>query len=531
MIQCSNDGARERHARRRPPVELAVQPRPRPRSTGEPRRPFRTACPAQHARTTPLHHRAEPARVTARARRRRAALAPGAARTGPVVPHPQPRHGSTARAGAVRRMALHGQEKQYWVGRVAVRQPGKDTSPTASSACRRSRLAARQPHDCTRLAVRAPPTREMACGSASRPTHRRTTRATTSIVAGTPDHDRRHRRGSTTARLRDRRVAARARGDLDRRERRPGARHARRRERQWTNVTPRGRRRRPRADGGAVAARPGGRYVTVLRYCWATSSLRLQDRRLRRDLAPPHRRVERRARRPPARVVREDPARAGLLYLGTEFGCSSRSTTARAGSRCSSPAGDAGDRRQVHRGDSCSPRRGAASACLDVLSPLRSIWRRRPPPRVGSLFRRARAPGVRLRRSVRGRGEARAQVRVDPVPPGWRDGRYWLRAPRAAGATLDRGGDAGRGAWLRSFLERVVVGERTQPPAEASMRATDSGAAGGQARAGGGAGRSTARLSGTSRHAGPWGTRTRRGGVQRGDGLLGTYSLRRLTAG
>jgi hypothetical protein len=224
----------------------------------------------------------------------------------------------------------------------------------------------------------------------------------------------------------------------------------------------------------------------------------------------------------PARVVREDPARAGLLYLGTEFGMF---VSFDDGARwqplqLNLPATPVTDVK-VHRGDLVLSTQGRGFYILDDLSPLRQLG----PATAAApahLFRPREAHRVRYPSRFGGAESARQSSGDPEYPPPGATVDYWLAA--AGPATLDVV-DAG-GRVVRSFSS-ASSGERTQPPAEASMRAPTLERVGTPAlpaRAG------LNRFVWDLAHAGPWDANAARAGRNGPMVLPGTYSLR-LTAG
>ncbi len=151
------------------------------------------------------------------------------------------------------------------------------------------------------------------------------------------DHARRHRRRVLQHALRDHRIAAREGRDLDRLERRPVLRHARQRQDVDERHAEGSAAGRPRAVHRGVAASQG---LGVLRRLSLSArrlrAVHLQDRRLRQDVDAADRRQERHSRRLARRAscARIRIAK-GCSTPAPSSGCSSRSTTARTGSRSS----------------------------------------------------------------------------------------------------------------------------------------------------------------------------------------------------
>jgi photosystem II stability/assembly factor-like uncharacterized protein len=446
--------------------------------------------------------------------------------TGPVVPHPtSPDTVYGSCKGQFSRMALStGQEKQYWVGAESLYgQPGKDltyrfqrVSPLATS-----------PHDSRTLYY------------GSQYVHRTRDEGVTwerlspdltandpryqSIVAGTPItiDVTGEEYYSTLYAIAE---SPRARGVIWTGANDGPVHVTRDGGKTWTNVTPRGL-----PPGGRVQTvepsphRPGGAYVTVLRYLlgdfepyvYKTDDYGATWRRLTdgsNGVPADH----------PARVVREDPARAGLLYLGTEFGMF---VSFDDGARwqplqLNLPATPVTDVK-VHRGDLVLSTQGRGFYILDDLSPLRQLG----PATAAApahLFRPREAHRVRYPSRFGGAESARQSSGDPEYPPPGATVDYWLAA--AGPATLDVV-DAG-GRVVRSFSS-ASSGERTQPPAEASMRAPTLERVGTPAlpaRAG------LNRFVWDLAHAGPWDANAARAGRNGPMVLPGTYSLR-LTAG
>ena len=254
------------------------------------------------------------------------------------MPHPtNPEHRLRLVQGAVRRdePARPGRRSSYWVGAQSLYgNPGKDlilrfqrVSPMATS-----------PHDPEILYY------------GSQYLHRTRDKGVTwekispdltaypAVLPGRErraDHARRHRRGVLQHALRDHRVAARDGRDLDRLERRPVPRHAR--QRQDLDE------RHAEGSAGPAAACSGStrrrtaaarRTSRSIATCSATTRRTSTDRRLRQDVDAADRRQERHSgRHADARRPRRSGSRRACSTPAPSSGCTSRSTTARTGSR------------------------------------------------------------------------------------------------------------------------------------------------------------------------------------------------------
>ena len=451
--------------------------------------------------------------------------------TGPIIPRPaSPDTVYASCKGQFSRMVLStGQEQQYWVGAESLYgQPGKDLT------YRFQRVApmAVSPHDAGTLYY------------GSQYLHRTRDEGVTwerispdltandpkyqSLVAGTPitidvtGEEYYSTLYAVAESPRERGVIWTGANDGPVHVTRDGGKT-------WTNVTPKGL-----PPGGRVQTvepsphRRGSAYVTVLRYLlgdfrpyvYKTTDYGKSWTRLTtgaNGVPADH----------PARVVREDPGRAGLLYLGTEFGMF---VSFDDGARwrplqLNLPATPVTDIK-VHRGDLVLSTQGRGFWVLDDLAPLHELSARATAAPL-HLFAPREAYRVRYASEFGGAESAR-QASGDPeYPPPGAMIDYWLAAaPGAAGApvTLDVL-DAG-GRVVRSFTS-AAAGERSQPPAEPSMRAPSMERVGTPAlpaRAG------LNRFVWNLAHAGPWDASEARSGRNGPMVVPGTYTLR-LTAG
>jgi hypothetical protein len=248
--------------------------------------------------------------------------------------------------------------------------------------------------------------------------------------------------------------------------------------------------------------RPGGAYVTVLRYLlgdfqpyvYKTDDYGATWRRLTsgsNGVPADH----------PARVVREDPERAGLLYLGTEFGMF---VSFDDGARwqplqLNLPATPVTDIK-VHRGDLVLSTQGRGFYILDDLSPLRQLGAATSAA-PAHLFRPRDAYRVRYASRFGGAESARQSSGDPEYPPPGAAVDYWLAA--AGPTTLDVLDAEGR--VVRSFSSASRASARSRPPRPRCARPRSSGWAPPRCRRA----RGSTASCGTSRTPGR-GTRTRR---------------------
>ena len=197
---------------------------------------------------------------------------------------------------------------------------------------------ARQPnaegHDLHRRAVPVPlarPRRHLGAHLA-RSDHQRSGEAEAGAVG-------RHHRRQLVGRdahhhLLDQRVAEGRERHLGRHRRRQPPAHARRRARPgptWSATCPACRKASGSAGSRPAASTPATAYAAVRPpHLRRHDAVGLQDHRLRQDLDA-DRRPRRRACAATRTSIKEDTVKPTLLFLGTEFGCGSRSTAARAG--------------------------------------------------------------------------------------------------------------------------------------------------------------------------------------------------------
>ncbi|MDF1502828.1 sialidase family protein [Roseisolibacter sp. H3M3-2] len=243
--------------------------------------------------------------------------------------------------------------------------------------------------------------------------------------------------------------------------------------RTWNKVTP------PMPPGGRVQTieasphRRGAAYVAVLRYLlgdakpyiYATNDygrtwrlLTTGDNGIGAD--------------EPTRVVREDPARAGLLYAGTEFGAYVSFDDGRRWQplQLNLPNVPITDMK-VHRHDVVISTQGRSFWILDNVTPLHALADSAQRGRLASapahLYRPREAVRMRYRAGFGGL-EAERTATADPqYPPAGAMVDYWIaRAPEGT-ATLDILDSTG--TVLRSIAS-AGAGERTQA-AEGNMRA------------------------------------------------------------
>jgi photosystem II stability/assembly factor-like uncharacterized protein len=292
--------------------------------------------------------------------------------------------------------------------------------------------------------------------------------------------------------------------------------------RSWTRVTPRGL-----PPGGRVQTiepsphRRGSAYVAVLRYLlgdfqpyiyrtddYGRTWTRLTDGR--NGIPADH----------PTRVVREDPAREGLLYAGTEFGMFVSFDNGRAWRpfQLNLPATPVTDL-QVHRGDLVVATQGRSFWILDDLAPLHQLGERLPAR--AHLFRPREAFRMRYAAGFGGVESARSGPDQPQYPPAGAMIDYFL--PDTTGVVTLEVVDAG-GAVVRAFSS---AGERLREPEQPGMRAPAMERVG------------TPRLprqAGLNRFvwdlslAGPWDANPQRSGRNGPMALPGRYTLR-LAAG
>ncbi|MGZ8377264.1 MAG: WD40/YVTN/BNR-like repeat-containing protein [Gemmatirosa sp.] len=174
----------------------------------------------------------------------------------------------------------------------------------------------------------------------------------------------------------------------------------------------------------------------------------------------------------PTRVVREDPARAGLLYAGTEFGMYVSFDDGRRWQslQLNLPNTPITDLR-VHRHDLVISTQGRAFWILDNVTPLQALadqaQRTRLARAPAHLFRPREAMRTRYRASFGGLEAERAATADPQYPPAGAMLDYWFaRAPEGQ-VTLDILDSTG--AVVRSITS-VAPGERTQA-VEGNMRA------------------------------------------------------------
>ena len=249
--------------------------------------------------------------------------------------------------------------------------------------------------------------------------------------------------------------------------------------RTWANVTP------PQVPpGGRVQTvepsphRAGAAYVAVLRYQLGDPRpylLKTEDYgRTWRLLTSGANGI---AADEPARVVREDPARPGLLYAGTEFGAY---VSADDGGRwqplgAGFPAVPVTDLAVHRRGDLVASTQGRAFWVLDALGPLRELADARLRQAVGArgasahLFAPRPAVRMRYRTAFGGEESSRASAADPQYPPAGAVIDYWVATGAAAPApVLALEVRDARGALVRRFTSGGA-GER-QAPVVANMR-------------------------------------------------------------
>ncbi|GLC24107.1 WD40/YVTN/BNR-like repeat-containing protein [Roseisolibacter agri] len=174
----------------------------------------------------------------------------------------------------------------------------------------------------------------------------------------------------------------------------------------------------------------------------------------------------------PTRVVREDPARAGLLYAGTEFGAYVSFDDGRRWQslQLNLPNTPITDLR-VHRNDLVISTQGRSFWILDNVTPLHALADERQRAALAGapahLFRPREAVRTRYRAGFGGL-EAERTATADPqYPPAGAMIDYWIAKAPEGQATLDILDSAG--AVIRSITS-VSPGERTQA-VENNMRA------------------------------------------------------------
>jgi len=238
--------------------------------------------------------------------------------------------------------------------------------------------------------------------------------------------------------------------------------------RSWTRVTPRGL-----PPGGRVQTiepsphRRGSAYVAVLRYLlgdfqpyiyrtddYGRTWTRLTDGR--NGIPADH----------PTRVVREDPAREGLLYAGTEFGMFVSFDNGRAWRpfQLNLPVTPVTDL-QVHRGDLVVATQGRSFWILDDLAPLHQLGERLPAQ--AHLFRPREAFRMRYAAGFGGVESARSGPDQPQYPPAGAMIDYFL-ADTTGVVTLEVVDAAG--AVVRAFSSEGP-GERLREPEQPGMRA------------------------------------------------------------
>ncbi len=170
----------------------------------------------------------------------------------------------------------------------------------------------------------------------------------------------------------------------------------------------------------------------------------------------------------PTRVVREDPARPGLLYAGTEFGMfvSFDNGLKWNSLQLNLPATPITDMK-VHNGDLVISTQGRSFWILDDLSPLQKMTDAVVSSRAKLLAPRD-AFRVRYRGSFGG-GESNRASSGDPeFPPSGATINYWLPNDVSGPVMLDV--VASDGKVVRSFSSDAA-GESAAPPSEPGMRA------------------------------------------------------------
>ena len=233
----------------------------------------------------------------------------------------------------------------------------------------------------------------------------------------------------------------------------------------WRNVTPRGQPRGCRVQSVDPSPhRKGSAYYAVLcyllgdfrPYLWRTDDYGRSWTKITDGIPADH----------PTRVVREDPAREGLLYAGTEFGMF---VSLDNGGRwhpfqLNLPHTPVTDLR-VHRGDLVLSTQGRSFWILDNLTPLHQ-WR----DAAGGgarLYRPREAYRMRYSAGFGGVESGRSTPDAPQYPPAGAMIDYFLPDTTAV-VTLEVLDAQGR--VVRSFSSEGA-GERTQSPAEPGMRA------------------------------------------------------------
>ncbi|MEJ7758632.1 MAG: hypothetical protein WKF55_03450 [Gemmatimonadaceae bacterium] len=170
----------------------------------------------------------------------------------------------------------------------------------------------------------------------------------------------------------------------------------------------------------------------------------------------------------PTRVVREDPARPGLLYAGTEFGAfvSFDNGGKWHSLQLNLPATPITDMK-VHRGDLVLSTQGRSFWILDDLSPLQRMTGQIAAARM-TLLRSRDSYRMRYRASFGGEESSRASSGDPEFPPAGATINYWLANDVRGPVTLDI--LAADGRVVRSFSSEAQ-GERATAPAEPGMRA------------------------------------------------------------
>ena len=226
----------------------------------------------------------------------------------------------------------------------------------------------------------------------------------------------------------------------------------------------------------------------------------------------------------PTRVVREDPAREGLLYAGTEFGVFVSFDN---GARWhpfqrNLPATPVTDMK-VHRGDLVLATQGRSFWILDDLTALHQLS---DSLRGAPIALLAPRPAYRIQYPSRfGGAESNRAASGDPeYPPRGAAIHYWLASAPSGTLTLDILDAAGR--VVRSFSSEAE-GERAQPPLEPGMRAPQLERVGTPRLP---TARGLNRFTWDLAHAGSWSSNARRSGRNGPMALPGTYTVR-LTSG
>jgi photosystem II stability/assembly factor-like uncharacterized protein len=238
----------------------------------------------------------------------------------------------------------------------------------------------------------------------------------------------------------------------------------------WTNITP-----RDLPPGGRVQNiepsphRAGSAYYAVLRYLlgdfrpyvYKTDDYGRSWRLLTNGtngIPANH----------PVRVVREDPARAGLLYAGTEFGIfvSFDDGATWESLQRNLPALTVTDMK-VHQKDLVISTQGRSFWILDDLTPLHQ-YADDVASRPLHLVTPREAYRMRYSAGFGGVESSRSAPDAPQYPPAGASINYWIGPTVSGPITLDVMDAAGR--VVRSFSS-AASGEREQPTAEPSMRA------------------------------------------------------------